>query len=216
MAGPEIRIKFSGDHDSATSFPPMPNPTATLYYDFIDPLSYLVVRELDETAAEGRAAEELVDWHPFELRPPPTPLVTADDESLASRWSEARLWGEERGIVFAPPRLVPWTRKAHELVLHAGEHGAAHQIRRRLFEAYLMEGVDIGRVDVLVGLAVDLGLDRTETKAVLDVDRHLDGVVSLREEAGAAGVTVAPTLVFEGRRLEGFHNRDRIGTLLGT
>ena len=76
----------------------------TLYYDFIDPLSYLVVCELDEVAGEGRRAEDLVAWRPFELRPPPTPLVTADDEGLTSRWSEARRLGGERGVTFAPPR----------------------------------------------------------------------------------------------------------------
>lgn len=191
----------------------MPFLEPTLFYDFIDPLSYLLVGELD--GLPGRA-EDHVDWRPFELRPPPTPLVTLEDETLSARWAEARRWAGEGVPAFHPPTLVPWTRKAHELVLYAAERESAHRIRRRIFDAYLFEGADIGRVDVLVGLAVELGLDRTETKAVLDVDRHEADVAALRDEAQAAGVANTPTLLAGDQRLEGFHNRDHIGTLLGT
>jgi len=156
-------------------------------------------------------AEGGVAWHPFELRPPPTPLVTLDDESLEERWTEARRLED-----LHPPELVPWTRKAHELVLYASEHDADGAVRDRIFQAYLLEGADIGRVDVLVGIATDLGLERVETKAVLDVDRHEADVVTLRADARAVGVDDTPTLLFGGERLEGFHNGDRIGTLFGT
>lgn len=205
----------------------MSDAGSTIHFDFIDPLSYLLAREL---AALGEDVLAGLAWHPFELRPPPTPLVTVDDASLADRWREAREKAPHLGVTFAPPELVPWTRKAHELVLHArGDDvdGAARHVedatrdvedavRRRIFEAYLLEGRDIGRVDVLVAVAVDLGFDRTETKAVLDVDTHQAAVASLRAEAADRGVTDTPTVVHGSRRLEGFHNRDALGTLLGT
>ncbi|MDX1495346.1 MAG: DsbA family protein [Longimicrobiales bacterium] len=191
----------------------MTSSRPTLFYDFVDPLSYLLVLELAQV-------EELEDddlaWHPLELRPPTEPLVTLDDPAVAQRWEEARANAGKKAATFDPPRLVPWTRKAHELVLYAAEHDREHGVRRRIFEAYMTESADIGRVDVLVTLAVEMGLDRTESKAVLDVDRHEADVARLRDEALAGGVTSLPTLVAGDRRLEGFHNRDRIGTLLGT
>lgn len=191
----------------------MASPRATLYYDFIDPLSFLLVAELSHV--QGLADTDLA-WHPLELRPPPTPLVTVDDPAVAERWEAAQAVAGEDAAALSPPRLVPWTRKAHELVLYAGEHGREHDVRRRIFEAYMTERSDIGRVDVLVAIAIEAGLDRTESKAVLDVDRHEADVARLREEALAAGIVEIPTLVVGDRRLEGFHNRDRIGTLLGT
>lgn len=184
-----------------------------VFFDFIDPLSFLVEREVDALDERSRAS---VSWIPFELRPPPTPLTTVDDPTLAARWSEARAISEPRGIAFDPPRLVPWTRKAHELVLHADASGVAVRARRRIFEAYALEGCDIGRVDVLVDLAVELGLDRTETKAALDVDRYEAEVASMRASAGEEGVGDTPTFLSATKRLEGFHNRDMLGTLLGT
>lgn len=191
----------------------MSDAGSTVYFDFIDPLSYLLARELG--TLDGDVLTGLA-WHPFELRPPPTPLVTVDDASLSGRWREARERAPGFDVTLDPPDLVPWTRKAHELVLHAAEHDVEDAVRRRIFEAYLLEGSDIGRVDVLVAIAVDLGLDRTETKAVLDVDSHQAAVVSLRAEAADRGVTDTPTIIHGGRRLEGFHNRDALGTLLGT
>lgn len=191
----------------------MSERAVTVFYDFVDPLSYLLLREIE--GLEVRTAGG-VTWHPFELRPPPTPLVAVDDASLADRWVEARSVASGRGLTFDPPRLVPWTRKAHELVIHAGEHELRDEVRSRVFEAYMLERRDIGRVDVLVSLARDLGLDDTATRAVLDVDRHQEDVVSLRTEALADHVADTPTLVHPDGRLQGFHNRDRLGTLLGT
>ncbi len=196
----------------------MTSTAVRFYHDFVDPLSWLVARELagltDETGP--------IEWIPFELRPPPTPLVTVDDASLAERWTTARAALAETpqpgGRDFDPPLLVPWTRKAHELVLHAAESGAgaAERLGRRIREGYLFDGADIGRVDVLVAFAVAEGLDRTETKAVLDVDRHEAEVAAIRQRALEGGVDAVPLLVFGERRLEGFHKRPAIRTFLGT
>ena len=110
--------------------------------------------------------------------------------------------------------FVPWTRKAHELVLHAGTHSLAQETRRAIYEAVFVEGLDIGRVDVLVTLGVRIGLDANKTKAVLDVDRYSDDIIRAREAALAAGITQVPCLVKGANRLEGFHNRHALSTFL--
>lgn len=186
-------------------------PRATLHFDFVDPLSWLMDREIGPAAAE---ADIPLVYRPFELRPPPAPLVTVDDDALAVRWKLARDVGAGLGIAFDPPTLVPWSRKAHELHLFAAEHDAADPVRAAVFEAYLLEGRDIGRVDVLVAIAVEVGLDRTETKAVLDVDRHDAAVAEASRAARSAGIEDAPTLEVGGARLQGFHNRATLGTFL--
>jgi len=186
-------------------------PCARFFFDFIDPLSYLVGREFAEIETPH---ETEVTWVPFELRPPPTRLTSMDDPSLTERWSRARSEATRLGISFTPPDLVPWTRKAHELALFAQESGVGDVVRTRIFETYLLEGGDIGRVDVLVELGRQAGLDATETKAVLDVDRYEAAVVEARGSAEELGVSDTPTLVVEERRLRGFHNRTTLGTFL--
>ena len=189
-----------------TSEPPV------LYFDFVDPLSYRMAEELGSLEAVG---PDGFRWEPLELRPPPTPLTTRDDPDLAERWATA---GEHDGSGrrFAPPLLVPWTRKAHELVRHAAESGLEAETRTAIFDAYLIAGRDIGRIDVLVDVAREVGLAPSETRPVLDVDRHEADVSAGQADALAAGVVTTPTLVWKGRRLEGFHNAAAIRTFLGT
>jgi predicted DsbA family dithiol-disulfide isomerase len=181
-----------------------------LYFDFIDPVSYLLELELRrvEPSLAGR-----VERIGFELVPPPAPLTSVDDPRWSARWAEARPLAERRAVRLDPPRLVPWTRKAHELHTLAREHGKVDEARMAIFSAYF-DGEDIGRVDRLVEIAVSLGLDRTTTKAVLDVDRHEADVVRARGAGVALGVSDVPTMVVRGRLVRAFHNREDLGTLL--
>ena len=80
--------------------------------------------------------------------------------------------------------------------------------------ALLMFADEVSLGGVLVDVARNLGLDRTETKAVLDVDRHEEAVARRRIEVVEAGLRVVPTVTFADRRLEGFHNRASLSTLL--
>lgn len=188
----------------------MVRPAPRVYFDFVDPVSYLLSLE----PSMGNGAARSIEWIGFELRPPPLPLTESGDALWADRWREARGRAPDRVSMLHPPRLVPWTRKAHELHALAAARGLGGAVRASVFEAYFAEGRDIGRVDVLVDIAVGTGLDRSESKAVLDVDRHEADVVSAREKAQALGVSDVPTLWIEGKLLEGFPDPALLGTLL--
>jgi 2-hydroxychromene-2-carboxylate isomerase len=197
---------------------PMSNPSPALrpvlYFDFVDPISYLLDGEV-------RAVEAGLDVQVIrlgvEVNPPPYALGRPDDELWEPRWAEAAEIAGRLGRTLAVPALVPWSRKAHELVEHAREtaEDRVAELRDAVFRAYFGEGRDIGRVDVLVALADAVGLDRTEAKAVLDVDRFGNTVARRRDEVVGAGLRVIPTLVIGDRRLEGFHNRASLSTFLG-
>jgi 2-hydroxychromene-2-carboxylate isomerase len=190
----------------------MTDDRPVLYFDFIDPLSRLMGGELasiPEIGPRGFA------WRPLEMRPPPAPLTTLEDPSMADLWADVGAT-DPQGRRYAPPLLVPWTRKAHELVLHAGASDMDREVRELVFDAYLVEGRDIGRVDVLVELARSAGLDATETKAVLDVDRYEAEVAEAQAAARKRGIDAPPALEHAGRTLRGFHNAAAIRTFLGT
>lgn len=190
----------------------MSHPGARFYFDFVDPLSYLTEIELH---ALGPSVANSVERVGFELVPPPAPLSALDDPRWSARWALARPAADAAGVRLQPPRLVPWTRKAHELHLHAHEYGKADDVRLAIFSAYFERGEDIGRVDRLVEIAATLGLDAAATRTVLGVDRHEEGVLAARTEAVAAGVADVPTIALPGTVVRGFHNRGDLGTLLG-
>ena len=188
----------------------MPDAAAFLYFDFIDPLSYLVDVALAELEAQRGLRVERVGC---ELRPPPAPLTRPSDPLWRERWRAAETVSPARP--FAPPPLVPWTRKAHELHAFGRSRGTGEPVRRGIFEAYFRRGRDIGRVDELVEIAVGAGLDRTEAKAALDVDAHVEDVLEARRRAEGVGLSDVPALLVGERLVQGFHNLRDLSTLLG-
>ena len=191
-----------------------------IWYDFVDPASVLLMLEIKAARRDREAwvLDSCIKWRSLEVRPPPSPLVSLNDPEVSFLWESAIPIAQRIGVTLNPPRLVPWTRKAHELIAHAEEERreSAHSLRLAVAQAYAIKGLDIGRVDVLVKIATDHGWNRTECKAILDVDRYEAVVKGSAQEAKAASVTRPTTIVRGVKRLEGFHNRTALGTLLGT
>ena len=179
----------------------MTSPAPRFFFDYVDPASFLVERRLSALETESGIRVARV---PFELAPPPSPLLDPAGEPWRRRWSEARAAAPE--IDLAAPRLIPWTRKAHELAEQAREQDLFEPVHRALFETFQLQGKDLGRVDVLLEIAVRFGMDLSHTKAVLDVDRHTETIENARADAERLGVAGVPALLSEDRRLDGLHD----------
>jgi len=161
-----------------------------VFSDFTCPFSYVTEAALWRLEDEGLAAPAYVA---FELHPVPAPLPARED---AAEWPEA-LHGLARdaGAEMRTPALPARTRKAHEAAKLAAERGAGREMRAAIFAACFRDGRDVGRIDVLVELAAGLGLDESETKAVLDVDGFTAAVERDRVLARRAGVEATPALI---------------------
>ena len=181
------------------------------YLDYIDPGSFLMDRTLGLLEEAGVVAVERIPW---EVRRPPEPMLEADDPAWTAYWEEMAGRAGAAGLELVRPRLVPWTRKAHELGLLARAKGCFDNVHRDLMDRFHLEGRDVGRVDVLVARAGDHGLDRSEAKAVLDVDRHAEALDRIRVEAMEAGIRGVPTLGHGDRYLEGVHDLNAVQEFL--
>ncbi|MDH3222633.1 MAG: DsbA family protein [Gemmatimonadota bacterium] len=172
-----------------------------LYFDYVDPGSYLLSHMLVDVD---------VRWLGFEIRAPPDPPVDPGESPWADYQADTAQFAEALGLEMNPPRLVPWTRKAHELTAQAQEQDCSEAMRGALFRAHFLEGLDIGRIDVLVSIADSLGMDPSETKAALDVDRWAAQVASDRALAQEDRIVGVPTLVMGTHRLEGLRSMHEI------
>ncbi|MEQ1856448.1 MAG: DsbA family protein [Longimicrobiales bacterium] len=190
---------------------PRSRPPARLWFDFVDPVSYLV--ELELCAVES-AFDQTVERVPFEMVPPPGSLTSIEDPLWTTRFAIARPIAAAAGLSVEPSRVVPWTRKAHELHLHARSLGKGDEVRLAIYRAYFGSSVDIGRIDRLVAIAEGCGLDGSTARTVLGVDRHEEDLLAARQAAAAAGVTEAPTLEVGGALHWGFRNRSDLLTLV--
>jgi len=189
----------------------MDSAVPRFWFDYVDPWSFVTEIRLRE--AERQTGVETVRAA-FELRPPPASPQGVDGPTWLARWVAAEREAHHLGLDLVRTESVPWTRKAHELAVHARSTDRFADLHDALFRAYHLEGRDIGRIDVLVDIGARVGLDRTEIRMVLGVDRHLDDVRSLRDSAEREGVRGVPTLTFEQRRLEGLAAVDAIVALL--
>lgn len=124
--------------------------TLIVYADFTSPESYLASRRVDALVAAGVA----VDWRAVEQNPklPVTgrPLgqdgETKTEKSMAGL-SALLLPGEE--LPWKMPRLASKTEAAVSGYAEAYGAGVGDDVRRLLYAAYWVDGVDIGSPEVL-------------------------------------------------------------------
>jgi predicted DsbA family dithiol-disulfide isomerase len=162
-----------------------------LFGDFTCPFSYVT-----ETAL-GALSHELpleVEHRALELYPVPHPLPF---KSVDAGVEAAAPLAAELGVALRTPSVLPRTRKAHEAARFAREKGVEPRMREAIYRACFADGLDVGRIDVLVQLAIGVGLDATEARVVLDVDRYTDAVLADAELARRAGVANTPTMVVD-------------------
>ncbi|TVR10042.1 MAG: DsbA family oxidoreductase [Salinarimonadaceae bacterium] len=175
--------------------------------DVICPWCYLGKRRL-ESALEESGTDAEIAWLPFELNPdmPVEGMPRAEyrerkfgAERGATLDTEMRERGEAEGLNFDFERMsrTPNTRRAHMLIAHAATMGEDDSLVDALFRAYFEEGVDIGDVDALLGVAASLGFDEATCRAVLADATIAQAVANMEARATEAGVTGVPFFIVE-------------------
>lgn len=121
-----------------------------IYADFNDPYGYLASRRVDALAAAG----VVLDWRAVEHDPrmpvtgrrlTPSDEVTLKEELAAV--AETLLPGES--LPWEPPGMTPKTEASVSAYAEAYGAGVAADVRRLLFDAYWVDGADIGSPEVL-------------------------------------------------------------------
>lgn len=161
----------------------------TLFADFTCPFCYVTEAALRRRAAGGGVA---VSYRAYEVYPAPTPAAPPDAEA---GWdAHVQPLAEALGLTLRAPHFRPRTRKAHEAARFAASRGAGEAVREAVYRAYWAEGADIGRIDVLQGLAERCGLDPVDLKIALDIDQHRDQVLGDQALARRLRVPGVPVL----------------------
>lgn len=177
-----------------------------VYGDYTCGLCYLLESMLAELGvpAERRG---------LEARPVPEPLPAPADERLVGHWRDVVAPAARRlGVDMRQPTSWPRTRKAHELAHFARQAGRFPETHAALYRAFFVEGRDIGRIDVLVEIAAQVGLEAEAVHVALGVDLHTDDVVQDARSAREQGVDRLPTVVRGAARLVGLPSPEQLAT----
>ena len=187
-----------------------------IWSDIACPWCYIGKRNLekglDAVAGDDDAPQVNITFHSFELSPD-TPVDFHGDEVdfLAGHKGMPRAQVEqmlshvtgvaaEAGLEYRFDLLQHTnTVKAHELLHHAKANDLQHEMEERLMSAYFTEGKHVGRIDDLVELAVEVGLDADETRQALESSVHLSVVRQDQAQARAYGIQGVPFFVIDGQ-----------------
>jgi predicted DsbA family dithiol-disulfide isomerase len=178
------------------------------FADLSCPWCYLGWEALKAAAASRRdAASFSLTWRTFMLSPD-TPSEGVDrQEFLSARYDAARLRAANDALkaaadaVGAPLNLdaatrIPSTIDAHRVVHWAASYGLAEAIIDALFQAYFVDGQDIGSADVLVSTAESKGLDPNEIRERLATDEDRKLIRDFHAAAARLGIQGVPVAIF--------------------
>ncbi len=182
--------------------------TIDVVSDFVCPWCFIGARRLDDVLARS-GTDARVSHHPF-LLDPTIPLEGVDlrdrlrqkfGRDPTPMFAHVESAAREAGIAldFGKIRGYPSTLRAHAIVARAEEKGTQRALARALFEAYFLEGRDIGALDVLGDVASRHGFDREEAVAIASDAVALDRARAEAADAAAQGVDGVPFFVFDGR-----------------
>jgi len=187
-----------------------------IWSDIACPWCYIGKRNLEKgleaVSADEDAPEVTVTFHSFELSPD-TPVDFDGDEIdfLAGHKGMPRAQVEQMlsnvtgvaanaGLEYRFDLLQHTnTVKAHELLHFAKAEGLQHAMEERLMSAYFTEGKHVGRIDDLVALAVEVGLEADRAREALESETYLPAVRQDQAQAQAYGIQGVPFFVIDGQ-----------------
>lgn len=182
-----------------------------VYSDYVCPYCFLAKQTLDEVAKEQ---DVVIEWMPFELRPYPEPTLKPEDEYLPRVWQQSVYpLAEAMGISIQLPSISPqpYTHIAFEGYQFAKNYDRAEAYNERMLKAFFQEDRDIGDIEILTELAVEIGLPAAEFKQALK-ERKYKAIhqQALKHACEEVGVTSVPTLVIGGQVLPGMPGKEKL------
>lgn len=173
--------------------------------DVVCPWCYIGKRRL-ERALEMAANEYNfeVAYYPFELNPDLSKEGVNQVEHLTQKFGGTERYraltgnvtniAAQEGITFNFHKqlTLPNTRDAHRLILYANQEGKQKQVVEGLFRAYFTDGVDLTKVENLINIATQLGLDRGRTELFLNSSTGYAEVAAAEKDLTQMGITGVP------------------------
>jgi predicted DsbA family dithiol-disulfide isomerase len=176
--------------------------------DVVCPWCYIGKRRLEGAIALARDVEVSINWRAYFLNPW-IPREGIDRQT----YLETKFGSPERyaviaeriasaaameGLVYNPDKISrqPNTLDCHRLILWSRSATDPARMKQRLMELYFAEGADLSDPKVLIGAAVDVGMEGDLVRRLLASDADVDRVEGDALAAKEAGIDGVPCFVF--------------------
>jgi predicted DsbA family dithiol-disulfide isomerase len=152
-----------------------------IYSDLICPWCYIGKRRMQAgLKLLGEEVTPKIVWRPFQLNPD-MPIEGMNRKNYRTKkfgsWersltmdAEVTATGKSLGIEFNYHKVLmtPNSLAGHRLLWWAEQQNHQDRLAEALFRAYFTEGRDVGRHDVLVEIAAEVGLPQADARTFLD------------------------------------------------
>ncbi|WP_420405009.1 DsbA family oxidoreductase [Nisaea sp.] len=179
-----------------------------IFSDVICPWCFIGKRRLERALKLRPVADLTIQWRAFQLNPDmPVEGMSRQaylenkfggPERASQIYDNIRRMGDGEDIDFRFDLIqrTPNTVLAHRTINLATAMGTADALVENLFNAYFIEGVDIGDLDNLVGLAEASGMDAAATREWLEGKGGATEVLAETRFAYENGINGVPCFIF--------------------
>ena len=192
--------------------------TIDVISDVVCPWCYIGKKRLDAALAVRPAIKADIRWRPYQLDPsiPPEGIDRqdyllrkfGDPQQIVAMHQRITAQGVEDGIAFnfVGIERSPNTFDAHRLIRWASEVGLSDEVVENLFDAYFVQGRDIGDHSVLRDIAEHAGM-RSEGVAKLLASTEAREEVTIEIlQAQQMGIQGVPCFIFASKvAVQGAH-----------
>ena len=181
--------------------------------DPICPWRYIGKTHLDRALAEEPDHPFVIEWLPFQLNPD-TPAEGMDrrvylETKFGGKDNAVRIYSqiadhaEKAGVAinFEAMQRTPNTVNAHRLIHWAGFEDKQSPVVDALFQAYFVEGKDIGDIDTLCDIAQSAGMDRAVVEKLLTGSSDVEDIQTRDAHSRKMGVNSVPTFILANQHV---------------
>ncbi len=182
-----------------------------IWSDVMCPFCYIGKRHFEQAIEKLPFKNEIeVNWKSYQLNPEYHNTTNETVYEYLSRSKGMHIdqakqmakqvveMAEKAGLTINFDQNIPAnTFNAHRLIHLAATHQLQDLAEEKLFEAYFVNSKNIGDENVLIDLAVEIGLDKNEAKQVLQSDQFAEEVRYDVYESQNLGIQGVPYFVMD-------------------
>jgi len=167
----------------------------TVYYDYICPFCYLGAKRILGLSKEFNLT---IDWKGIEIHPEFPPQGKKRTKTLKSKsFAETiREMAKEDNIEIKLPGYATNSRLSLEASEFAKIKGKFLEFHIGVYEAYFLEGRNIGDIEIVLDIGEKAGLDKSELQECLSKRTMFDKIEENKKEAEDKLILGVPTFLF--------------------
>jgi predicted DsbA family dithiol-disulfide isomerase len=188
-------------------------PKVIAYSDNVCPFCTIGARRIEKLQEE---MDFEIEWRSFELHPEVSPAGMGFEQYFGGKGTElvdnVLDYGKDVSLKIGTRSLYN-SRNSLKVNEYAKREGKFEAFHKAIFKAYLEDDKNIADIEILLDLAVEIGLDREKTKAFIESNEAEEIITNSRNEALRLGINSVPSFIIGNNLIRGAYPYDSMKEL---